>query len=177
MIKRSVHAKSAVDRPGQGSKYRRARRIRVGGRPNECAHGSSRERKQVGDHIACQDPRDLGHPLRLEQIGVIVVRGVVDRSGLGAGSCGVDHLPKHALVERQIGQLKPEALGRLHHRLLGRKRQPFKIINRADAQRIDTGLQPALAIVGVTAGTERDHFLEPCVLKSFDHGTGLPQPA
>ena len=108
---------------------------------------------------------------------MVVVRGVVHRSGLSAGTGGVDDLPQHPLIERQIRHLQAKALGLLHHGLLGRERQLLQIVNGVDRINRNTALRPGIAVIGMASCAEREHLAQPLILKSLDHRIGLLKAA
>ena len=55
--------------------------------------GAGSPRKQIGDHIRLTNAGDGRYPLGLEQIGVVVVRRVIDRRRIGGAASRINDLP------------------------------------------------------------------------------------
>ena len=170
-----MHAEVAVRGAGERAHHRRARCVGIGGRARKSAHRRLRERKQVGQDVAIADAGDLGHPPRLQQVGLVVVGGDIDRRGLTGAAGGVVHLPQRAFMQGQVGAVQAKRLGLRHQVLFGRQRQRFKVVDVADVCRVDAGLRPAASIVGVALGAQRHLAGHQRILDTADFGQRLAQ--
>ena len=156
IVERAVHAEVAVRRAGKRAHHRCARRVGIGGRARKRAHRSLGQREQVGEDVAIVNPGDLRHAPRLQQVGVIVVGGDVQRCGLARAAGGVVDLPQCAFVQRQIRAIQAKRFRVRHQVFLGRERQAFEVVDAANRRRVDAGLGPTSAIVGVASGAQFD---------------------
>ena len=113
-----VHRSPDVERPVARARQRRenrgAGRVGVARRADEGTHWGGGQGKQIGDDVGLANVRDFGHPAGLEQVGVIVVRGVVDRRRIGGAAGRVNDLPQCSFRQREVGKGQAKTLGGRH---------------------------------------------------------------
>ena len=86
-----------------------------------------------------------------------MVRRVEERGRLGGAARRVQHFPEHALVQRQLGELQPEALRLGHERGFRRERQPLQTCDAVNRVDVYARFGPAAAVISMAARAQRKH--------------------
>ena len=71
-------------------------------------------------------------------------------------------------MQWQVRQMQTEIFRRIHHVLLGRQRQTFKVGQRLDGRDVNASLAPDAPVVRVAASAQRQHVTHLLRLQRFD---------